>query len=58
VTRWEHRTVVVAIGDDGPVTDACDDGWEPYAAVPARMDGPGVYDTSRVAVLLRRVAGE
>ena len=57
MTRWEHRTVVVDIGEDDPVTEACTDGWEPYAAIPARMDGPGVYDTTRVAVLLKRPMG-
>ena len=54
MTRWEHRTVVVMAGDDGPVDALGREGWEPYAAVPQVMSGPGVYDTTHVAVHLKR----
>ena len=37
MTRWEHRTVIVTAGDDGPVNAACAEGWEPYAAASAAV---------------------
>jgi hypothetical protein len=55
VTAWEHRTVVVTMGDDGPVNEMASLGWEPYAAVAAELlGGPGALDAIKVAIFLRR----
>ena len=54
---WVYRSVAVDVGgDDG--TGALDalgvDGWEAYAAVPLLLEGPAIYDTTKVLVLLKR----
>ena len=58
MTPWEHRTVVVDLGDDGPVTALGAEGWEPYAAMPAYQYGGsmGSLDIDRLIVALRRPA--
>lgn len=54
---WSYRSIAVDVGRDG-ATGALEglgaNGWEAYAAVPLRLDGPGVYDTTKVLVLLKR----
>ena len=57
---WSYRSVAVDVGgDDG--TGALDalgvDGWEAYAAVPLHFEGPAIYDTTRVLVMLKRPLG-
>lgn len=56
MTRWEHRTVLVATDDvDRAVNALGAEGWEPYAAVAGELyGGPGALDATRVIVLLRR----
>ena len=56
MTRWAHRTVVIALGADDEVSAAGAEGWEPYAAMPAFLYGGdmGALDVDRVIVLLKR----
>lgn len=56
---WAYRSVAVHVGDDGGAgaLDALGaEGWEAYAAVPLLLEGPAVYDTTKVLVLLKRPA--
>jgi hypothetical protein len=56
VTTWQHRTVVVRVGDDRLVDTLGGEGWEPYAAMPAEQYGGnmGALNVDRMIVLLRR----
>ena len=54
---WGYRSVAVDVGDDGgsgALASLGANGWEAYAAVPLRLDGPGIYDTTKLLVLLKR----
>jgi hypothetical protein len=55
VTAWEHRSVVVRLGDDGPLNHLGAEGWEPYAAMPSYLyGGTGALDVDTIIVALKR----
>jgi len=54
---WAYRSVAVDVGDDGGAGALASlgvNGWEAYAAVPLHFEGPAIYDTTKVLVLLKR----